>query len=740
MKHSIFTLFVLLFLSFQTLPAQTPYWITAQQNQSATNTWLTFRKDFSINNVPAKAISRIAADSKYWMWINGELAVFEGSLKRGPNPNDTYVDEVDIAPFLKSGKNTLSILLWHYGKESFSHNSSGKAALFFDCADLNLYSDNSWNADVHRAYENTTAPYPNWRLPESNVRFDARNDNTDWIASQETNSRPAHLICKEGDAPFNKLVKRPIPMFKDYGLKAYPSTRKSGDTLICTLPYNAQVTPYFKVNAPEGKLIEMITDNYRGGGENNVRAEYITKNGTQEYESLGWMNGHEMFYIIPQGVEVLDVKFRETGYDTEFSGSFSCNDPFYNKLWQKSARTLYITMRDNYMDCPDRERAQWWGDAVNELGEAFYALDTKSQQLAYKGILELMNWQRPDGTIYSPIPSNNWHSELPLQMLTSVGHYGFYTQYLYSGDSTFVPLVYDRLKIYLHDVWKQDRNGLVIPREGGWYWGDWGQYKDKTALAQCWYYLALQAQLKFAGMVEVLDDEYMIREKMDRLKKAFHKNFWNGKEYRSSDYTETTDDRTQAMAVLSGLAPKEVYPQIAKILAQEYHASPYMEKYVLEALFFMGYEQQALDRMKKRFQKNVDEPHTTLWEGWGIGPDGFGGGTINHAWSGGGLTLLSQYVCGIAPIEPGFKRFKVQPMPGKLTDLNTSLDTHYGAIGFGYKKARSGFTMTVTVPEDTEAEIFAPKGQNFTALEGHSGKIDKKKVTVQSGTYLFRGR
>lgn len=97
------------------------------------------------------------------------------------------------------------------------------------------------------------------------------------------------------------------------------------------------------------------------------------------------MNGHEMQYILPEGVKVLDVKFRETGYDTEFTGSFSCNDPFMNELWKRSARTLYITMRDSYMDCPDRERAQWWGDEVNELGEAFYALSPSSHKLALKG-------------------------------------------------------------------------------------------------------------------------------------------------------------------------------------------------------------------------------------------------------------------------------------------------------------------------------------------------------------------
>ena len=47
-------------------------------------------------------------------------------------------------------------------------------------------------------------------------------------------------------------------------------------------------------------------DNYEGGSERNVRAEYITREGEQEYESYGWMNGHEVYYIIPEGVKVLD--------------------------------------------------------------------------------------------------------------------------------------------------------------------------------------------------------------------------------------------------------------------------------------------------------------------------------------------------------------------------------------------------------------------------------------------------
>lgn len=49
--------------------------------------------------------------------------------------------------------------------------------------------------------------------------------------------------------------------------------------LYCRLPYNSQVTPYLKVEAPAGKVIHIRTDNYEGGSQYNVRAEYVTRDG-----------------------------------------------------------------------------------------------------------------------------------------------------------------------------------------------------------------------------------------------------------------------------------------------------------------------------------------------------------------------------------------------------------------------------------------------------------------------------
>ena len=90
-------------------------WISGELCNSATNTWLIYRKTVHIDNIPRSLIANIAADSKYWLWINGQMVVFEGGLKRTPSPYDTYYDPVEIAPFLQIGENTIAVLVRHFG-------------------------------------------------------------------------------------------------------------------------------------------------------------------------------------------------------------------------------------------------------------------------------------------------------------------------------------------------------------------------------------------------------------------------------------------------------------------------------------------------------------------------------------------------------------------------------------------------------------------------------------------------
>ena len=129
----------------------------------AANLWTCARKTFKLAAKPKTAFARIAVDSRYWLWVNGRQVVFEGGLKRGPTPNDTYFDSVDLAHYLQPGSNTIAILAWYWGKDGFSHKSSGKPGLLFelDAAGSQVCSDSSWRVRVHPAYGTASGPQPN---------------------------------------------------------------------------------------------------------------------------------------------------------------------------------------------------------------------------------------------------------------------------------------------------------------------------------------------------------------------------------------------------------------------------------------------------------------------------------------------------------------------------------------------------------------------------------------------------
>ncbi len=717
--------------------ADEPKWIAPDdKNVDLPNRWAVFRKDFEVDSMPISK-AKIAADSKYWLWINGKLAVFEGSLKRGPTPTGTYFDEVDIAPYLKKGKNTLSMLVWHFGKDGFSHKDSGKLGMIFCLEDenLKLVSDASWLSRIHPAYEMAGYPLPNYRLPESHVRFNALNDMPDWITCADPAKKYGFKKSVErgkwGDAPWNELVARPTPLWRDYGVKDVEHVRterlKGYDRITAFLPYNMQMTPIITIDDPAGNTpIEILTDHTYSANEKNLRAEYVTKKGLQTYESLGWLNGQKIILNVPKGFNVKKIQYRQTGYDCDVVGSFACDDEFFNTFWKKAMRTLYVNMRDTYFDCPERERAQWWGDAVILMGQTFYFMSDKSHAIMLKGIKELVNWRKNDVVFHAPIPGM-YMSELPGQMLASVGKYGFWNYYMNTGDVDTVRFVYPAVKDYLA-LWKFEDTGLPKLRKGEWTWGDWGKNKDITLIYAAFYSLALESASNMAKALGKADEAAEFDKLRQRVKEGFNC-YWDGKAYRHSSHKELTDDRVQALAVLAGIADESKYPAILKFLNENRHASPYMEKYVMEAYFKMGAGADGVRRVKDRYARMInDKECTTLYEGWEIG--GSGGGSVNHAWSGGPITVLSQYMMGLYPLEPGWKAFLVEPQPASFKKASIKTPTPQGMVSVSFEESDTTFELSVGVPEGAIAVVKLPMPGVSTTVS-INGTTDISKYAPQ---------
>lgn len=716
-------------------------WIWA--STTSVNSYVAFRKTFSLDKVPAEAIANIAAESKYYLWMNEELAVFDGASKRGATPYDGFYEQIDLADYLKQGENTLVILVSYNGRGGNSSVDPGKAGLLFEmqAGDQTIVSDSSFKANRLRAYRNKGllgADWPNYSqssmLAEWNVYYDARESVGDYTASDFDDSawEGATVVCEAGAQPFNDTYLSVIPLMKfdkEYTFleSQYIGQKLTQDTIITIdLPENMQFSPYFELTAESSGLrFTYYTNTLTSQGIDSFRDDYVTAGGAQTYESLPWRSGSQLIIQAPAGITFTKIGYRRSGYDSERSGSFVTENEDVNTLWEKAVNTLLICMRDTYMDCPERERSPYIGDAANQIGETFYSLDENSWAMTKKTILNIIGWTKTDNCIplRSPSLATNENPVQTLNFLVSV-----YEYLLYTGDEATVRLFYPVAVNYLK-LWELNDDGSIVYRDGTFMWVDWGDGADAEVLQNCWYYYALSSTQKLAKALGISSDEAFFTERIQKVAAGFAKFKKQGGYSSGTAY----DDRANAMAVVSGLADEDMYDEILNVLTTTYGASPYMEKFVEEALCLMGEYDACLTRMLTRYQPMIDDKDSTLWELWEKDA-----GTINHGWTGGSLTVLSKYFGGISPESAGYGSYSIR-LTDVFSSLSMSVVTPEGTLSYSIKRAEDG-TVTISLEAiDADGSLYIPASWGTVAAGSATVTKDGdfNVVALAKGSYTI---
>lgn len=716
-------------------------WIWA--STTSVNSYVAFRKTFSLDKVPAEAVANIAAESKYYLWMNEELAVFDGASKRGATPYDGFYEQVDLADYLKQGENTLVILVSYNGRGGNSSVDPGKAGLLFQmqAGDVTVVSDSSFKANRLRAYRNQGllgADWPNYSqssmLAEWNVYYDARESVGDYTASDFDDSswEGATVVCEAGAQPFNDTYLSVIPLMKfdkEYTFleSEYIGQKLTQDTIITIdLPENMQFSPYFELTAESSGLrFTYYTNTLTSQGIDSFRDDYVTAGGEQTYESLPWRSGSQLIIQAPAGITFTKIGYRRSGYDSERSGSFVTENEDVNTLWEKAVNTLLICMRDTYMDCPERERSPYIGDAANQIGETFYSLDENSWAMTKKTILNIIGWTKTDNCIplRSPSLATNENPVQTLNFLVSV-----YEYLLYTGDEATVRLFYPVAVNYLK-LWELNDDGSIVYRDGTFMWVDWGDGADAEVLQNCWYYYALSSTQKLAKALGISSDEAFFTERIQKVAAGFAKFKKQGGYSSGTAY----DDRANAMAVVSGLADEDMYDEILNVLTTTYGASPYMEKFVEEALCLMGEYDACLTRMLTRYQPMIDDKDSTLWELWEKDA-----GTINHGWTGGSLTVLSKYFGGISPESAGYGSYSIR-LTDVFSSLSMSVVTPEGTLSYSIKRAEDGTVTIIVEAIDADGSLYIPASWGTVAAGSATVTKDGdfNVVALAKGSYTI---
>ncbi len=181
-------------------------WIWTDAALPARNAFVGFRRDFDYNG--GRALLHLTADSRYTLFLNGKR------LGQGPVrawPNHWRYDSYDLAPDLSTGRNTLAVLVNHWGEGNFQYLAAPPGLLAqLELDGETLLSDASWRARVEPA---RVSNVPRISVQQGfEEQFDARQSD-DWTGADYDDSVWPRATILRGalDGPHQNLEPRGIP-------------------------------------------------------------------------------------------------------------------------------------------------------------------------------------------------------------------------------------------------------------------------------------------------------------------------------------------------------------------------------------------------------------------------------------------------------------------------------------------------------------------------------------------------
>lgn len=192
-------------------------WIWIDDTVNPKNQWICLRKEFEVSGEIKKADIKITADSKYLLYVNGELA------GRGPARAFThmyYYDSYDFTPELKTGKNVIAVIVNHIGMNT-SQYTLGRAGFIAaaeiktSAGDASFISDKSFMCAKHTGFIDENIKISCGQA--FSELFDASKYSDDWMKEgfDGKGFTPACEIGDYGMEPWGKLRERDIPFLTD---------------------------------------------------------------------------------------------------------------------------------------------------------------------------------------------------------------------------------------------------------------------------------------------------------------------------------------------------------------------------------------------------------------------------------------------------------------------------------------------------------------------------------------------
>lgn len=745
-----------------------------------------FRKTFELTKVPKELLIDVSADNRYNLFVNGVRVSY------GPAKGDlqTYkYDVVDIANYLKHGKNVLAAMVYNGGKDKPLAFISAQTAFMFRCEKENfsfLNSNSTWKVLCDTAYkvisynellykvhwvwgfyacgggdDLTADKYP-WNWEKSNF------NDSHWQNSELLNFRekePWNLVPR--NIPFldnhkvlplsiRQVTGVEIPLGKWNGKKKLTIPAQSSVTILLDFGNMTMGYPELKVNkganssvkikyaealyekenqkthrdSVNGKIMYGVWDIFRPDGK-DIRTFRPLWQRTFRYVQL-------VIETKENPLEIISFENEYSGYPYPEMATFKCNESKLNKVFDICQRTFQLCSSESYYDTPYYEQLNYGGDCVPVSNISYYN-STDDRLLRETIRLYSQSENTETGLFKSAYPSrfNFDHGTWSMAWIETLHDY-----YFMRGDIAFVTQFsrnIDRILGY-YEKYIDKTTGLLDTIKGKNFI-DWSNTKGsiphasssdeiiQSTLLNLYYAHSLDCAVHLYQNTGRTEQAKKWENIAQRIKQAVYTSCWDEKKQLFKDYPDKKiySQQTNIMAILCDVVSPEMQVKLLKKILV------YDKFDEMASSYFSYYLFKAMQKtnQEEQFLNNLEFWYRDIDRGLTTASEtGFTSHDRSdcHAWSAHPTYFLLNSVCGIKPTDIGFSKILIEPHLGELVSLKATIPHVKGRISVDYNIINHKLVAKITLPNNMTG-MFKYNSKNILLNNGYN------ELTIEQQKY-----
>lgn len=385
-----------------------------------------FRHSFHIDTIPASFEVTICGLGVYELFVNGKRITKGYLAPYRSNPNHfVYYDHYDITPYLDAGENVVGIALGNgimssempvWGADKYPWRSAPCFAFAAE-ADGKFLFDGS--VFVTHGSEVT---FNDWHCTES---IDARLAIKNWndTGFDDSSWEKVSPAC-EPSGEKKLCTAEPV---KEYDRRKPVKMWQGERGFIFDFGISGAGTYHLKIKGECGQQIEVYTSDCVIEGKkitnrnlycwsltdkmaDKVQHDHLTLSGKpDEFEPRFTFRGFrfaEITGITQEQAQSLEITFILFSNGFASAGSFRCDNEQINRLQQcviQSDRSNFIHFP---LDCPQREKNGWTGDAALSCEQLLLNFDCANSLFVW--LQNICKAQRDDGSLPGIVPTHTW--------------------------------------------------------------------------------------------------------------------------------------------------------------------------------------------------------------------------------------------------------------------------------------------------------------------------------------------